>query len=511
MSLLAIDIGTSRAKAVAFSPSGEILAQCDQSFAPTFPRPSFAELDGEMFWDASRNLCRNISSRLNSDPVEAVCISSHGETFVSVDRSGQALGPAILNMDGRAMEESAWCAATLGHKHLFEVTGLVAHPMYPLPKFLWLKKHRPELFAVARFLPVTSYLLLRMKLPPFVDYSLASRFLAFDVMRRCWSAEILAAAGLAVEKLPIPVPAGSSAGKLESDAAAELGLGTGVLVVVGGHDQACAALGVGSVEDARVSDSAGTYECIAVVSRRPHLSDAALAINLNSYCHVVPDLYLNLAFFPSGIMLKWFHDLLYVDGGRDSCAEGADENTHYRWLEEHALEGPSGLSITPHLIGTCHPDFNPWARGMIWGLNLGTNRAQIYKGILEGIACELAEIMESVEGITGKFSEVFATGGGTRSPLGMKLRASLTGKRFRTRDCPEAVCLGGAILASVAAGLHPSMAKGAQEMVRQGPVFEPDFQEAAKYQQQRKRYRSLCMMGRNSSQMELNSSEESAA
>ena len=281
--------------------------------------------------------------------------------------------------------------------------------------------------------------------------------------------------------------------------------------MVGGHDQACAALGVGSIEDARVSDSAGTYECIAVVSKQPHLSDAALAINLNSYCHVIPDLYLNLTFFPSGIMLKWFHDLLYVDGDRESRGKGTDEGAHYRWLEEHALRGPSGLSITPHLIGTCHPDFNSRARGMIWGLNPGTNRAQIYKGILEGIACELAEIVESVEGVTGKFSEVYVTGGGTRSPLGMKLRASLSGKIFRTLHCPEAVCLGGAILASVAAGLHPSVAKGVQEMVRQGDFYEPDFQEAAKYQKQRKGYRSLCSMGRNLSQLESNSSEESAA
>ena len=506
MSLLAIDIGTSRSKAVAFGPAGEILAQCEQSFSPQFPRPSFAELHPDVFWRVFRDLCRNVSEQLQNDPVEALCISSHGETLVPVDRSGNAIGHAILNMDSRAAAESEWCASTLGARNLFGITGLVVHPMYPLPKLLWLRKHCPDLFASARFLAVTSYLLARMKLPPYVDYSLASRFLAFDVLRRVWSAEILSAAALNVDQLPIPVPAGHSAGKLESQVATELGLRPGVLVVVGGHDQACAALGLGSIENGRVSDSVGTYECIATVSTEPRLNDSAFGANLNSYCHVVPDLYLNLAYFPSGIMVKWFHDLLYENFQTGS--EVADEAAHYALLEAQAPDGPTGLCVAPHLIGTCHPDFNPHARGMIWGLGPGTTSAQIFKGILEGIACELVGITECLEKITGRFSEVYATGGGTHSPLGMKLRAGLTGKTFRLPRCSEAVCLGGAILASVASGMHRGIPEAVQAMLYSGTVIDPDTSEAARYRPQLCLYRRLYAAVKNLSEPVSNSSGE---
>ena len=156
---------------------------------------------------------------------------------------------------------------------------------------------------------------------------------------------------------------------------------------MGGHDQPCGALGVGAIGSGRVADSMGTYECLLAASDQPSLTDAALAASLNSYCHVVPDKFVTLAYFPSGIMIKWFHDLLYGEG---ELAEDTDpfhaESIHYATLEREAPAGPTGLCITPNLIGTCNPDFNPHARGIISGLSPNTTRSQIYKGILEGLA-----------------------------------------------------------------------------------------------------------------------------
>jgi xylulokinase len=499
MSILAIDIGSSRCKAVAFSPSGEILAQSERSYAAEFPSPLHAELDPQLFWSAFCYLCRDVSSRLPENPVEALCLSSHGETFIPVDLSGQALGPAILNIDGRAFAESEWCAKTIGRAHLFEITGLVAHPMYPLPKLLWLREHRPEIFLPARFVAVTTYLLLRLKLPPYVDYSLASRFLAFDVTRACWSAEILSALGLKVEQLPIPVPAGTTAGKLDSSTATALGLPSGVVVVLGGHDQASAALGMGAVESGIVSDSIGTYECVTVTSREPFLGQAAFSAHLNSYCHVVPELYLNLAYFPSGIMVQWFRKLLLgTEVPSNTSADDSLENASFPWLESHVPKSPTGLCVTPHLIGTCFPDFNPHARATIWGLDPTSDRAQIYKGILEGIASELAEVTDRIAGIAGAFSEIYCTGGGTRSLLGMNLRASLTGKNFHLFQCSEAVCLGGAILGAVAIGWHGSLREAAHSMVRKREVIEPCIDEGVRYREQRASYQSLCQFVRSS-------------
>jgi len=505
MSLLAIDIGSSRCKAVVFAVTGALLAQHASSYAPHFPAPSHAEINPEFFWQAVCGCSRAVSKGL-SDPVRALCLSSHGETFVPVDGHNQAIAPAILNQDNRATEEAAWLEKTFGRKRLFEITGLVAHPMYPVPKILWLRKHRPDISVPSvRFLTVIGYVLSRLGLPSYIDYSLASRYLAFDIRQRRWSEEILAATEIDAECLPVPVSAGTIAGELDPAAAGALGLSLGTMVVLGGHDQPCGALGVGAIDPGRVADSMGTYECLTAVSDQPSLTDAALAASLNSYCHVVPDRFVTLAYFPSGIMIQWFHDLLYGEACSEGVLpEGADlsgvESIHYATLERDAPAGPTGLCITPNLIGTCNPDFNPHARGIISGLGPNSTRSQIYKGILEGLACELSQMTEILASTVGEFRDVHVTGGGSRSALGLQLRAALSGRRLHAMECPEAVCLGAAMLAGVACGEYASLKEAVEVVVREISVVLPDHAIAASYQQQARQYqhlRSACAAGAN--------------
>ncbi len=496
MSLLAIDIGSSRCKAVVFALAGEILAQHSCVYTPEFPAPSQAEMDPVIFWQAVCACSQTVSKNL-SDPIRAMCLSSHGETFVPVNGRNEAIAPAILNQDNRAAEEAAWLEKTFGKKQLFEVTGLVAHPMYPVPKILWLRKHRPHIFASpVRFLSVIGYVLSRLGLPPYVDYSLASRYLAFDIRQRRWSAEILSATQISAECLPVPVPAGTIAGKLDGAAASQLGLSAGTIVVMGGHDQPCGALGVGATGPGRVADSMGTYECLLAASDQPSLTAAALAASLNSYCHVAPDKFVTLAYFPSGIMIKWFHDLLYGDAlaneadvQREHPSDG--EALHYARLERDAPAGPTGLCITPNLIGTCNPDFNPNARGIISGLSANTTRWQIYKGILEGLACEMSQMTEIMASVVGEFRDVYVTGGGSNSALGLQLRAALSGRRLHVMQCPEAVCLGGAILAGVACGEYRNLQQAVEVVVRDVSVISPDNTIAASYAPQARQYQHL--------------------
>ncbi len=493
MSLLAVDIGSSACKAVLFTAAGEILAQHTARYSPDFPRPSFAEMDPEKFWLAVCATCRAVT-RDSSEPVQALCLSSHGETFVAVDAKGQPLTDAILNQDTRATLEADWCEQAIGRRRLFQITGLVTHPMYSIPKIIWLRKHRPDVFASAAcFVTLIGYILQRMDLPPYVDYSLASRFLAFDIRKRTWSEEILTAAELREERLPVPVPAGTIAGKASCEAANLLGLSPGTLVVLGGHDQPCGALGMGVIGRGSVSDSMGTYECIVAGSDEPSLSDAALQASLNSYCHVVPEKFVTLAYFPSGIMVKWFHDLLYSDGSGDASETAADglDAVHYSFLEAHAPDGPTGLCITPHLIGTCNPEFNPHARGVIAGLNPATTRSQLYKGILEGLACELSLITKALVEAAGDFTDIYVTGGGSRSALGLQLRAALTGRRLHVMESAEAVCLGTAILAGVAVGEYSDVCHALSQVVHETSAIDPDPVISAEYADQMNQYQML--------------------
>lgn len=490
MSLLAIDIGSSRCKGVLFSSSGETLAHCTQSYAPEFPRPSFAEMNPDTFLDAVTAVSRSICGSQRDGTVEAVCLSSHGETLIPVNSARVPLRTAILNIDTRASDEAEWCEQQMGRKHLFELTGHTSHTMYPVPKLLWLRKHEPELFqAGCRFLGVISYIFLRLGLPPYIDYSLASRFMAFDIRKKCWSDEVLSLLDMEKDSFPVSVPAGTIAGNLSLEAARQLGLSAGTLMIVGGHDQACGAVGVGAITSKKVFDSMGTYESIAATSDEPQINEEALAYSLNTYCHVIPDKYITLAYFPSGIMIQWFSDLLHPSNA-DGLSSAAEE-ANFSALESLAPEQASGLLVVSHLIGTCNPDFNPNARGAILGLTASSHRGDIYKGILEGIACELSSMTGIFERTLGPFKDIYATGGGTRSQLGMRLRSATTERTFHLMSCPESVCLGGAILTSVAVGQYPTICEAVKQMVREEKSFEPDRALTRAYLPIKKQYVEL--------------------
>jgi len=183
---------------------------------------------------------------------------------------------------------------------------------------------------------------------------------------------------------------------------------------------------------------------------------------------------------------------VYKEGVAAQDGDPSDtESIHYATLEREAPAGPTGLCITPNLIGTCNPDFNPHVRGIISGLGPNTTRSQIYKGILEGLACELSQMTEILANAVGEFRDIYVTGGGSRSALGLQLRAALSGRRLHVMECPEAVCLGGAMLAGVASGEYQSLSEAVELVVHDVSEVSPDHAIAAAYAQQAKQYRRL--------------------
>jgi sugar (pentulose or hexulose) kinase len=311
--------------------------------------------------------------------------------------------------------------------------------------------------------------------------------MAFDVNSRIWSRDLLDLVGLSPEALPVPVQAGTVAGRLDSAAAAMLGVAPGIPVVVGGHDQVVGAIGLGVIEAGLAAGSFGTYECITVASDQLLLNDAALRSSLNSYPSAVPGQFVTIGYFPGGIMMQWLGNLLFGP-------HNVEGEYHFDDLESAAPAGPTGLLILPHLIGSCNPEFDAQARGAISGLSFDSTRAHLYKGILEGIASELSIVTECLENAGSAFRDINVFGGGIRSSLGLQLRAAFTQKRLHIMSCQESVCLGGAMLASVAVGMHCDLKSAAAAMVSEKECVPDDNFLTQEYLPQIKNYRQLRSM-----------------
>lgn len=491
MSLLGIDIGSGSCKGVVFSVSGVVLASESQSYTPLNVGPAMVEIDAETFRDATFTVIRRLSEQVKNDPVEALAISSHGETTIPVDTSGNPTGRAIMNSDNRAVEEAEWWKNTFGEVEIYQITGVPLHAMFTLNKILWIRKNKPDIYSrTARFLSVGDYILTQLGMPPYTDYSLASRTMAFDINNHCWSEKILNHCNIPEEKLGILRESGSVAGRLSKDIASDLGLQEGTVVALGGHDQPCGALGAGVIESGDTSDSAGTYECLVVASDTPCNTQQAYKYKLNSYCHVVPGKYVTLAFFPAGFVINWF---IQQFCGIESVIAEKEKKSIFEILNEkiELLTEPTGILVTPHFVGSCNPQWDSNATGTILGLTPLSDKYQIYKSIFEGLACELSENITALEDIAGNIENIRIFGGNTRSEFTLKLRADISNKVFQLLCNPEAVCLGAALLAGIGAGIYQNAEDGVRNTLHLKNTVFPDKAMNLKYQKQLGEYRLI--------------------
>ncbi len=151
MSLLGVDVGTSSCKAVAFSNAGAVLASSSCFLlAPWGKQLTAMSSTPRPFGDSFVQVVRRTAEASKKDKIEALAISAHGETIIPIDDRGEPCGPALLNRDNRSGSLIPAWEQRFGRDTIYAITGLPVHAMYSLPKLLWLKEKRPEIFSEAR-------------------------------------------------------------------------------------------------------------------------------------------------------------------------------------------------------------------------------------------------------------------------------------------------------------------------------------------------------------------------
>ena len=485
---LGVDIGTSGCKAVTFDEQGQRLALAYREYNPVFLADGGAELDSDEVirhcFDAIREAVRGTPL-----PVRAMGVSSQGEAFTAVGNDGRALCRAMISSDVRAADYAVNWAGTFGAERLYQITGHTAHPMFSLFKLLWLRDRHPEAWANTwKFLCFEDLLGFRLGLDPAMGWPLAGRTMLFDVRKQVWSRAILDAAGLRADQLARPLASGSVAGTLSDATARDLGLPPGVVVVTGGHDQPCGALGAGVTEPGLAMYATGTVECITPAFAAPVFTTELRASNLCTYNHTVAGMFTTVAFsLTGGNILKWFRDEF---GAAEKARADEIGQDAYELLLQAASPQPTRLLVLPHFTPTGTPYFDTQATGAIVGLRLSTSRAEILRALLEGVAFEMRLNLELLAKAGCPIRELRAIGGGARSAFWNQLKADVLGKPITTLHVTEAGCLGVAMLARSAVTGEDLRAL-AQRWVGVKSVITPDPARVDWYTRQFEAYRPL--------------------
>lgn len=465
MSMLGLDIGTTGCKAMVFAADGCVLGEARREYTIHTPQPSWAEQEAEQVWSLAWQCLREVIAGVPGDPPVALALSCQGEAVIPVDGEGRALRPAILGMDTRTTAENEWLAATFGDDELFRRTGMPIHTINTLPKLLWLQRHEPAIWRAAdQFLLYEDFFLRRLGGHAVISTCLASRTQMMALATGDWDDEILARCGIERERLARPAPlAGGVVGRLRPDLARDLGLGGELLLVSGGHDQACAALGSGVIRPGLAMVSTGTAEVVEVAMASPALAPALRDGGISVYRHVVPGLYVAMTLNHSGgLLLRWFRDTLGQWEMQEAAASGVDA---YDLLLHGAPAGPTGLLLLPHFAGSGTPTLDVHSKGAILGLTFATTKAELAKAMLEGLTYELRVNLDLLRAAGVDIAELHAVGGGARSDLWLRLKADICNVPLRVPAVTDAACLGAALLAGVGAGVYADVSEAVEKAV----------------------------------------------
>lgn len=470
--ILALDQGTSSARAILFDRAGGIHGVAQQEIAQHYPQPGWVEHDADEIWQAQLAVARNVlrDNGVAAMQIAAIGITNQRETTVLWDRnSGEPLHRAIVWQDRRTADICDELTAA-GDAELFrQRTGLVLDAYFSGTKLKWLLDHIPGARSRAErgelaFGTIDSWLAWKLTggREHVTDPSNASRTLLFDIHRRCWDAELLARLAIPAALLPRLV---DSSGRLAEIDSAWLGAPIPLTGIAG--DQQAATFGQACLEHGMAKNTYGTG-CFLLMNtgQQPMTSRHRLLSTIGWQCRGRTTYLLEGSVFMGGATVQWLRDGLGLIG---SAAES----------ETLAASVPDngGVYLVPAHTGLGAPYWDPFARGALFGLSRGTTRAHLARAALEAIAFQSAEVLQAMASDAGQpITELRVDGGAAHNDLLMQFQADLLDVPVVRPQVTETTALGAAYLAGLAVGFWQDEAE-LTALWRAERRFEPAMTE----------------------------------
>lgn len=481
--ILALDVGTSGCRAEVFTLAGASLGRHHVEYGVHSPVPGAAEQSPEEWWQAVVTCTRHALRETDAAHCRAIGLSVQGHSWLPADAGLKPLRPALTWLDVRAAPQVNKLLRDRPAQSWGDCAGKQPGPWHLLPQLLWLRETEPETVRRAQhYLFAHDYLLDRLCGRVATDFTLAAGSLLFDLRQCQWSQELLDEYAVPANALPDVVPAGTLAGSLGQQAAAELGLSPKIAVAVGTQDQKAAALAAG-LGDTTATASLGTATAIIARVKTPGFSPQHGAIPCFPYLQR-GQWVLEAPVSTSGGALRWLRDLL-GRGGQDGYAELIA-------AAAQAPPGAAGVHFFPYLAGAGAPHWRGDARGGFCGLSLHSGPGELTRALLEAVAYDLRANLEHMRAAGCDLQRLVLFGGGARSLLWPQIIASVCGLPTFAATDSEAASRGAAMLAASALGADSS-AFALPAMPVEAPAGWQAAYEAlyAQYCQTRERYWQL--------------------
>jgi glycerol kinase len=441
--VLALDQGTSSSRAILFDHAGNAVSSAQREFRQIYPQPGWVEHDPEEIWQTQLSTAREALRQAKAEPqnVAAIGITNQRETTIIWDRDGRPIANAIVWQDRRTAPICEELRAR-GLEPLFrERTGLLLDPYFSGTKVKWLLDNVPGARRRAEsgelmFGTVDSWLLYRLMGAHATDYTNASRTLLYNIFDLRWDDDLLRELDVPSSLLPTVQ---ASSGVFGETAA----FGGSIPITGVAGDQQAALFGQAAFAPGMAKNTYGTGAFLLMnvgdrrVSSQSLLTTIAYGLGRHEVTYALEG-----SIFIAGAAVQWLRDELgLIANAADSEALAA------------SVPDSNGVYVVPSFVGLGAPHWDPHARGAIFGLTRGANRAHIVRATLESIAFQVRDVIEAVEADSGvTLSELRVDGGAAANSVLLQVQADVLGRDVVRPAVLETTALGAAYLAGLAVG-----------------------------------------------------------
>lgn len=470
--ILALDQGTTSSRAIVFDHEAGIRALAQAEFPQLYPQAGWVEHDPEAIWSSQLEVVRQAlnQAQLKAGDIAAIGITNQRETTVVWDRTtGRPIHNAIVWQDRRT---SGFCERLrqAGHADLIQSkTGLVIDAYFSASKLRWLLDNVESARARARrgelaFGTIDTWLLWKLTggALHLTDATNASRTMLYNIRTGDWDDDLLHLFDVPREMLPQVRPSSEPYGTTVPDL---LGKALPIAGIAG--DQQAAMFGQNCFTRGMAKNTYGTG-CFMLmnIGQEPLPSRHQLLTTVAWKTAQQTSFALEGSVFIGGAVVQWLRDGLGI------IKSSAD-------VERLAASVPDcgGVYLVPAFAGLGAPHWDQYARGTITGLTRGTTSAHVARAALEGIAFQVADVLDVMREDSGiPLNELRVDGGASCNNLLMQFQADMLRVPVVRPRIVETTALGAAYLAGLATGFWktPEEVRKAWQIDR---VFEPSISD----------------------------------
>ncbi len=448
--LLALDQGTTSTRAVVYDDSGKVRGSAARELTQHYPRPGWVEHDPEEIWQSVLEVIPRAlaEAAIEARQLTAVGLTNQRETALLWDRAdGKPLARAIVWQDRRTGD---FCRERKSDEPwLHERTGLVLDPYFSATKVRWLLQQeaggraRAEAGQLA-FGTVDAFLIWRLTggRVHATDRSNASRTLLLNLHTAQWDADLCRYFEIPVAVLPEVRASAADFGHTAGTSVLPDGL---PLLGVAG-DQQAALFGQCAFAPGEAKCTYGTGAFfLQHTGPRPMLSHHRLLTTVAASGEGAPQYALEGSVFVAGAAVQWLRDGLRLLESAPAVEELAARS-----------DPEQPVLFVPGFVGLGAPHWIPEARGVLFGLTRGTTAADLARATLEGVAYQVADLIDAAARDAGEpLRDLRVDGGMARNAWFLQCQADVLGLPVLQSPYSEATALGAAYLAGLRAGVWP--------------------------------------------------------